>query len=57
MALVNANIHRDVARTREAITLLMPLQEAWHAAAGALADQAAPVDASTPGERTVHAVG
>lgn len=57
MALVNANIHRDVARTREAITLLTPLQEAWHAAAGALADQAAPVDASTPGERTVHAVG
>ena len=38
MALVNANIHRDVARTREAITLLTPLQEAWHAAAGALHD-------------------
>ncbi len=38
MALVNANIHRDVARTREAMTLLMPLQEAWHAAAGTLQD-------------------
>ncbi|WP_415854925.1 flagellar export chaperone FliS [Sinomonas sp. G460-2] len=35
VALVNANIHRDVARTREAIGLLEPLQEAWHAAAGA----------------------
>ncbi|WP_076261867.1 flagellar export chaperone FliS [Intrasporangium flavum] len=55
MALVNANIHRDVARTREAITLLTPLQEAWHAAAGALQDatpsgsagQAAPVASPT----------
>lgn len=32
-ALVGANIHRDVARTREAIMLLTPLHEAWHAAA------------------------
>ncbi|MGN6753577.1 MAG: flagellar export chaperone FliS [Intrasporangium sp.] len=41
MALVAANIHRDPARTREAIALLMPLQEAWHAAASSLADAAA----------------
>ena len=47
VALVNANIHRDAARTREAIGLLEPLQEAWHAAAtvgaagvGRAADQA-----------------
>jgi flagellar protein FliS len=33
VALVTANIRRDVARTREAIALLVPLQEAWHAAA------------------------
>ena len=33
VALVNANIHRDVARTREAIDLLEPLQQAWHTAA------------------------
>ncbi|NUP73442.1 MAG: flagellar export chaperone FliS [Sinomonas sp.] len=37
MALVNANIHRDPARTREAITLLEPLQQSWHAAAETLA--------------------
>lgn len=35
-ALVNANIHRDVARTREAITLLEPLRQSWHAAAASL---------------------
>jgi flagellar protein FliS len=35
VALVNANIHRDPARTREAIALLTPLQESWHAAADA----------------------
>ena len=33
VALVTANIHRDVARTREAIDLLEPLQQAWHTAA------------------------
>ncbi|HKU11017.1 MAG TPA: flagellar export chaperone FliS [Sinomonas sp.] len=36
-ALINANIHRDVARTREAITLLEPLRQSWHAAAASLA--------------------
>lgn len=40
VALVGANIHRDPARTREAIALLMPLQEAWHAAADSLPDAA-----------------
>ena len=42
VALVNANIHRDAARTREAIALLEPLQQAWHTAEGlAAADDAA----------------
>ena len=31
-ALIGANIHRDVARTRESITLLEPLRQAWHEA-------------------------
>jgi flagellar protein FliS len=35
VALVNANIHRDPARTREAIALLTPLQVTWQAAADA----------------------
>ncbi|MDQ4504523.1 flagellar export chaperone FliS [Sinomonas sp. ASV322] len=35
-ALVHANIHRDVARTREAAALLEPLRQAWHAAAASL---------------------
>lgn len=39
-ALVGANIHRDVARTREAIGLLEPIQQSWHQAAALLpADQ------------------
>lgn len=43
-ALIGANIHRDVARTRESIALLEPLRQAWHEAAVALpAPQAAPV--------------
>jgi flagellar protein FliS len=47
VALVNANIHRDAARTREAITLLEPLQQSWHAAAGAVAEEeSAGVDAT-----------
>lgn len=42
-ALIGANIHRDVARTRESIALLEPLRQAWHEAAGALpAPQTAP---------------
>lgn len=48
MALVNANIHRDVARTREAITLLTPLQEAWYAAAEHSRDGAVPVGVGGP---------
>ncbi|RKR13620.1 flagellar export chaperone FliS [Arthrobacter oryzae] len=35
-ALVNANIQRDPALTREAIELLEPLRQAWHEAAGAV---------------------
>ena len=34
-ALVNANIQRDPALTREAIELLEPLRQAWHEAAAA----------------------
>ncbi|GAA2747414.1 hypothetical protein GCM10009868_36810 [Terrabacter aerolatus] len=51
MALVAANVHRDVARTREAITLLTPLQEAWHEAASL---QDAPLAGAA---RTGYAVG
>lgn len=32
-ALINANVHRDPVPTREAITLLEPLRQAWHEAA------------------------
>ncbi|WP_319803471.1 flagellar export chaperone FliS [Planctomonas psychrotolerans] len=39
-ALINANIHRDVALTRESIALLEPLRQAWHEAAGQLPAQA-----------------
>ncbi|EMY34092.1 flagellar protein FliS [Arthrobacter crystallopoietes BAB-32] len=35
-ALMNANIHRDVELTREAIRLTIPLQEAWQEAAASL---------------------
>ena len=48
MALVTANIHRDVARTREAITLLTPLQEAWYAAAAQAHDGAVPLGVGGP---------
>ena len=40
-ALINANIQRDVALTRECIALLEPLRQAWHEAA-ALLPAAAP---------------
>jgi len=40
-ALVAANIHRDVERTRESIALLEPLRQSWHEAAQSL--PAAPV--------------
>ena len=50
-ALIGANIHRDVARTRESIVLLEPLRQAWHEAAGALS---APLSApSSEGYRGV----
>ena len=35
-ALVNANVHRDVALTREVIGLLEPLRQTWHEAAASL---------------------
>ena len=40
-ALMSANIHRDVARTREAIALLEPLRQTWHEAAELLPAQSA----------------
>ncbi len=40
-ALVNANIQRDPALTREAIELLEPLRQAWHEAAAAVPAPAA----------------
>lgn len=46
-ALVNANIQRDPALTREAIELLEPLRQAWHDAAAAVpAPSAAPASAA-----------
>lgn len=38
-ALVSANLHRDVARTREAIGLLDPLRQTWHEAAAMIPAQ------------------
>jgi flagellar protein FliS len=46
--LVEANVQRDAERTRSCITLLEPLREAWHDAAGQLAP-ATPVSASPAG--------
>ena len=40
-ALVNANVHRDVALTREVAGLLEPLRQAWHEAATTLGGGAA----------------
>jgi flagellar protein FliS len=36
-ALIGANVYKDVARTRECITLLEPLRKAWHEAAATVA--------------------
>lgn len=48
VTLVNANVHRDIALTREGITLLEPLRQAWHeAAAQAPATGAASMDSAT----------
>jgi flagellar protein FliS len=41
-SLVNANIHRDVERTRESIALLEPLRQSWHEAAQLMPAQQAP---------------
>ena len=41
-ALVNANIQRDAALTREAIALLEPLRQAWHEAAASVSVSAVP---------------
>lgn len=38
-ALVSANLHRSVERTREAIRLLEPLQRTWHEAAALIPAQ------------------
>lgn len=38
-AMIGANIHRDVGRTRECIALLEPLRQGWHDAAGQLPAQ------------------
>ncbi|TFC52112.1 flagellar export chaperone FliS [Cryobacterium sp. TmT2-59] len=38
-ALMSANIHRDVDRTRESIALLDPLRQTWHEAADQLPAQ------------------
>jgi len=46
-ALVNANIQRDAALTREAIELLEPLRQAWHDAASAI-PAAQPTPAAAP---------
>jgi flagellar protein FliS len=37
--LISANVHRDIERTREGITLLEPLRVAWHEAAESLPAQ------------------
>lgn len=42
-ALVNANIHRDIDRTRECTALLEPLRQSWHEAAGLIPAQTTPV--------------
>ena len=40
-AMIGANIHRDVDRTKECILLLEPLRRGWHEAAASLPAQAA----------------
>ena len=40
-AMITANIHRDVAATRQSIALLEPLRQSWHDAAAALPAQPA----------------
>lgn len=45
-ALINANIQREPAFTREAIDLLEPLRQAWHEAAASVPAPAAPAAAA-----------
>jgi len=37
--LIDANIHRDVKHTREAVGILEPLRQSWHEAAAMLPAQ------------------
>jgi flagellar secretion chaperone FliS len=39
-AMIGANIHRDVERTKECIVLLEPMRQGWHDAASQLSAQA-----------------
>lgn len=41
-AMIGANIHRDVERTKECIRLLEPLRQGWHEAAASLTAAQAP---------------
>lgn len=41
-AMVGANVHRDVERTKECIRLLEPLRQTWHEAASQVSVQAVP---------------
>lgn len=43
-ALVAANVHRDAARTREVLDLVVPLQETWRLAADRLPADELPAD-------------
>ena len=54
-ALVNANIQRDPALTREAIELLEPLRQAWHEAAAAVPAPAAARAPEPPQPSPPHA--
>lgn len=44
-AMIGANIHRDVERTKECIHLLEPLRQGWHEAAASLSPQQNPAQA------------
>jgi flagellar protein FliS len=51
-AMIGANIHRDVERTKECISLMEPLREGWHDAAAQL-----PAQTATPGRDGTLGVG
>jgi flagellar protein FliS len=48
-ALIAANVQRDTARIRECITLLEPLRQAWHEAAGQIASSERAAEKSPTG--------